>query len=87
MTGIPSYVKKWCTRKTGYAGEDHWFRTLRDARAKAADLLYSGKNRIVRIGKMSEERYHDKKLMHRDQFVNVERWELVNGVPKKVGVR
>jgi len=44
--------------------------------------LISGNKRICHLAK-----YNPKRIYEDDPYINVERWELVEGSPKKVGVR
>lgn len=44
--------------------------------------LLSGKKRVCHLAK-----YNPKRIYEDDPYVNIERWELINGIPKKVGIR
>ena len=76
-------MKKWCTRGTGYAGEDNWFETRTKAREHARKVLLSGTKKVVRIGKLNEEKYLSKTGSFRTAFETVEVWGWE--APRRVG--
>jgi len=72
-------IKKWVTKKTGYEGADSFFPTKTKAVAHARKLLMAGGkksegfNPHIHIGKFSEEKYREGKML-RQCYDTVEIW-------------
>ena len=75
-------IKKWVTKGTGYGGDDSFFSTKIKAVEHARKLLISGKKKTVKIGKFSEEKYREGKML-RQCYDHVYTWTWV--APRRIG--
>ena len=73
---------QWKVRCVSEYGNDVPFSTKDGALNLIKSRLLSGNKRVCHLAK-----YNPKRIYEDDPYVNVERWELSDGVPKKVGVR
>jgi hypothetical protein len=75
-------IKKWIARDAGTGPYNNAYYMLKERAVEHAKRsLLSGEKKVVHIGRFSEAKY---KRNERDWYVDVETWELVNGVPKRV---
>ena len=74
---------QWKVRCVSTFGNDIPFSTKDGALNLIKSRLLSGNKRVCHLAKYNPKRIYTED----DPYVNVERWELVDGVPKKVGVR
>lgn len=82
LSHIKNKQSPWKVRNVSAYDNDITFSTKDGAINLIRSRLVSGNKRVCHLAK-----YNPKRIYDDDPYVNVERWELVEGIPKKVGVR